>query len=175
MGGADKISFLSDQASMKNSPLIAVTETWLSSEILDAEVERQMPGFRILRSDRDGRIHGGVAAYLRNDLPGDTVDTFDNGVCEILLVKLHTLNHYVAIIYRPPGTKFKEFKDGLDWLDDKLESLPNPTPNISICGDLNFNKSVVTWSTDSDGDLVHRVANYREGGGEDGVKTAKQA
>ena len=101
---------------------------------------------------------------------------------EILLIPLtteyvkYTLNHYVAIIYRPPGsTKFKEFKEALDWLDSKLGSLSNPTPTISVCGDFNFNKSVVTWSLDSDGDLVHTVANHREGGGEDGIKNAKQA
>ena len=175
-GGADKITFLSDQASLKNSPLIAITESWLSPDILDAEVERQIPGFRIIRADRIDRICGGVAAYLRNDIPGDTVDSFDNGICEVLLLKLHIQNHYVAIFYRPPGTtKFNQFKEALDWLDSKLTSLANPTPTISVCGDFNFNKSIVTWSFDEDGDLYPSVANHRQGMGDDGIMNAKQA
>ena len=175
-GGADKISFLSDHASLNNSPFIAVTESWLRPDILEAEVEQKIPGFRILRSDRISRSHGGVAAYIREDLPGDTVDSFDNSVCEVLIIKLHTLNHYIAICYRPPGTtKLKEFKDAIDWLDSKLRDIPDPTATISLCGDFNFNKSVITWAKDADEDLIPTISNYRNTDDNEGLQTAKQA
>ena len=62
-----KIPFLADIVIQNNIPLIALTETWLEEGILDAEVERQIPGYKILRSDRIGRPRGGVAIYLRDD------------------------------------------------------------------------------------------------------------
>ena len=66
--GKTKSKFLGDQAEIKNSLLIAVTETWLHSGVFDAEVSHDFPGFSILSCDRVGRMGGVVALYLRDDL-----------------------------------------------------------------------------------------------------------
>ncbi len=87
--------------------MIAVTESHLSDDILDAEVTREIPGYDILRCDRLDRSHGGVAAYIRSDLSGDIIEKFSNGACEFLLVKIHKLKHLCAIIYRPPDATFR--------------------------------------------------------------------
>ena len=70
-----------------------MTETWLHSGVLDAEVSHGMPGYYILRCDRGGRDGGEVALYLRDYLTGDFLGTFDNGVCQLLIVQLHQLHH----------------------------------------------------------------------------------
>ena len=58
--------------------LIAVTETWLHSGVNDAEVIHNTPGYTILRCDRSGRDGGGEALYLKEDLTGDVLGSFDN-------------------------------------------------------------------------------------------------
>ena len=133
--GRTKSGFLHDQALNNNSLLVAVTETWLNSGVLDAEVSHNMPGYHILRCDRSGRDGGGVAVYLRDDLTGDVLGTFDNGVCQLLAVKVHQLDTSVAVVYRPPDTRFEEFKPMLRKLDTILSDLPTPTPIITVMGD----------------------------------------
>ena len=58
--GRRKSGFLADQADLKNSVYVAVTETWLNPEVLDSEVSHDFPGFSLFRSDRTGRQGGAV-------------------------------------------------------------------------------------------------------------------
>ena len=122
-----------------------------------------MPGYHILRCDRSGRDGGGVAVYLRDDLTGDVLGTFDNGVCQLLAVKVHQLDTIVAVVYRPPDTRFDEFKPMLRKLDDILSTLPTPTPIITVMGDFNFRKETINWVRSEEGFLFPVVANHREG------------
>ena len=83
--GRSKASFLSDQAEDKKCLFVGVTETWLTEGVLDSEVTHDFPGYTILRCDRSGgRQGGGVALYVREDLTGDVLAKFANGVCELL-------------------------------------------------------------------------------------------
>ena len=146
-----------------NSLLIAVTETWLHHGVLDAEVCHNIPGYSILRCDRTGRDGGGVALYLRDDLTGDVLGTFDNGVCQLLVVQVHQLDTIVAAVYRPPDTRLEEFKPLLKKLDETLSGLPSPNPIVTVMGDFNLPKATVKWLTSEDGWLVPSVADHREG------------
>ena len=151
-----------DQALDNNSLLVAVTETWLHDEIFDAEVSHNMPGYHILRCDRSGRVGGGVAIYLRDDLSGDILGTFDNGVCQLLLVHVHQLSTVVAVVYRPPDTRLEEFKPMLEKLDEILSDLQTPTPIISVMGDFNFTKEALRWERSEQGLLFPVIAKHRE-------------
>ena len=106
----------------------------------DAEVCHNMPGYTILRCDRASRDGGGVAVYLRDDLTGDVLGTFDNGVCQLLVVQVHQLDTIVAVAYRPPDTRLEEFKQMVKKLDEILSNLPSPTPIINVMGDFNFRR-----------------------------------
>ena len=67
--------------------MIVVTETHLTSGILDAEIT--IPGYCIYRADRDeSRTHGGVAIYVREDLSSNLETVHSNAVCETLVVKV---------------------------------------------------------------------------------------
>ena len=76
----NKVSQISDISNINNGIGAVITESWLNSEILDAEV--QINGFNIFRSDRIGRIRGGVAVYMRKELHCKQILSFSNGVVE---------------------------------------------------------------------------------------------
>ena len=169
--------FLCDQAQLGNALLVAVTETWLSPGILDSEVTHNFPGYSLLRCDREGRQGGGVALYIREDLTGDILLSFDNGVCELLVVMVHQLNTVVAVMYRPPDTRLSEFSEMLSKIDSVLADLPTPTPIVTLMGDFNFPKHAIAWSrcNGSDSELVPLVSNYREGETANGKQDRLQA
>ena len=94
--------------------------------------------------------------FIREDLTGDVLCSFDNGVCELLAVMVHQLNTVVVVAYRPPNTRVSEFSELLSKLDNIFKELPTPTPAITVMGDFNFPKSCISWSRcdGEDNDLV---------------------
>ena len=104
-----------------------------------------MPGYTVIRQDRHGRIRGGVCLFLRDNLTGEVLCSYSNGVCEVLIVKVYQLDTIVVVLYRPPDTDLCEFTPILNKIDSVLQNLPAPAPNITLMGDLNFPSSVITW------------------------------
>ena len=160
MRGRNKSPFLHDLATSRNCLWLAVTETWLHPGILDSEMLADMPGYSIIRQDRQGRQRGGVCLFLREDLTGEVLCSYSNGVCEVLVVQVHQLNTIVTVLYRPPDTTLNEFSPIINKLQSVFQNLPSPTPTITLMGDLNFPASVVTWQL-VDGVLLPRVAGHR--------------
>ena len=173
--GRSKAGFLSDRAELKNSLFVGVCETWLSPDVVDAEVCHDFPGYSIFRADRVNRQGGGVALYLSDTLSGDVLATFDNGVCQAIIVMVHQLNTCVCVLYRPPDTRFSEFSEMIHCVDSSLSNLPTPTPNIVIMGDMNFPRSVIHWEMSEEGNLFPMVANHREDETLDGKQDRLQA
>ena len=146
------MGFLFDQAVRNNALFVGVTETWLHSGVLDAEVAHGFPGYSLHRSDRaGGRQGGGVALYLREDLTADTLLSYaqihpnrNGSVCELLVVKVHQLDTVVCVLYRPPDTRLEEFSEVLHCLDNTLSSLPTPTPTVILMGDINLPQSCIS-------------------------------
>ena len=103
-----------------------------------------VPGYSVIRKDRVGRQRGGVCLFLRDDLTGEVLSSYSNGVCEFLIVQVHQLNTIVTVVYRPPDTDISEFNPILKKIDKVLQNLPPPTPTIPVMGDLNFPSSVIT-------------------------------
>ena len=52
---------------------IALTETWLSADVSDAEIN--IAGYTVLRCDRKGRIGGGTILYVREDISANVIHT----------------------------------------------------------------------------------------------------
>ena len=108
-----KISYIRDLASLAESAFIVMTETHLSSDILDAEVAIQ--GYTSYRDDRaEPRTHGGSMIYVRNDLASQLVARHSNGYCETVIVKAKTLDTLVLCIYRPPDCNLAMFREALE-------------------------------------------------------------
>lgn len=142
---------------------MAVTETWLKPGVADSELLTHTPGYTLFRQDRKGRTRGGVCLFLRDDMTGEVVNTFSNGVCEVLIVDVlvHQVNKIVTVIYCPPDTKLAEFAPVLKIIDEVFGKLPTTSPTITVLGDFNLPRSVLTWST-VDGVLHPTVAGHRD-------------
>ena len=173
-GGKSKTGFLYDQAVMNNTLAIAVTESWLKPEVKDSELLVNMPGYSLFCSDRKGRKNGGVCVFLQDQLSAECIGTYDNGVCESIVLQIHSLKTVLVVLYRPPDTRLSEFSPVLADIDKLLSSLPTPTPSIVTMGDLNFPRNVMTWQR-VDGHLVHCVQGHRAEGAEGGLQARLQA
>ena len=84
--------------------LIAITETWLTEDILDSEIS--LPGMRILRRDRPSK-GGGVLLYYRQDLSCSLMtdpylELTDTLWCCAQLQSADLA--LIGIIYRPPNS-----------------------------------------------------------------------
>ena len=129
---------------------MALTETWLYNH-KDAEV--QIDGYKLFRADRKrqkrsrGRFSGGVGCYVRLDIAStmEIAVNFSNGVVELLSLYSKVHNLYIATSYRQPDDRVgnhrsteKEFQEAIDKLKTSLSALPDPSPNVVLCGDFNI-------------------------------------
>ncbi|XP_045452327.1 uncharacterized protein LOC123661409 [Melitaea cinxia] len=65
--------FLSTFGSVSHIHAILVSESWLRPCLPSTSFS--LPGFRLIRNDRVGRSGGGVAIYLRSQIPYNIIDT----------------------------------------------------------------------------------------------------
>ena len=102
----------------KTTLFLGITETWCHSGVLDAELLHNFPGYSVLRQDRIGHEGGGVCLFLHDDLTGEVLGTFDNSVCSMLVCRIHQLNTIVCVTFRPPNSKFIEFSNMVNRIND---------------------------------------------------------
>ena len=133
-------------------PFIALTETWLSPHISDAQVH--LTGYDLVRSDRRGRLGGGVLLYVSNHFPISDCDVFDDGTCQALSCTLTTLKLSIIVLYRPPNADISSFNEALKFISSKTDSLPHNFQTI-MCGDFNFPH--IDWEL---GELMVGMSQY---------------
>ena len=123
-----------------NFNLIAITETWLSNNILDGEV---LPtNYTIYRCDRVSK-GGGVLLAVKHDLP--SVQLLLSSEIESIAVKITSNKSFiVCVVYVPPVVDDTYYKH----LSDLLFSLPLDE-NVLILGD--FNLPDIDWDLLSGG------------------------
>ena len=120
--------------------VLAISETWLNSSILNAEVEIQ--GYRIHRLDRKYKRGGGVCIYVRNNLKSKVL----KDLSYISNLGLHQLwvqiqlnknkSIIVCVTYKPPNCPVTCIKD--EFKSMFIEAFMMQ-PQIVIMGDLNCN------------------------------------
>jgi exonuclease III len=82
--------------------VIIATETWLDSEVTDAELE--CSDFTIYRKDRAKGKHGGTMIAINNNINSSPVNISPTPSSDLLFVKIHCKGHKDIIIgacYRP--------------------------------------------------------------------------
>ena len=94
---------------------IIITETWLTEDMIDKEIE--IPGFKVFRADRKERKRGGVCIYIKSDISAMMCLSYSNCVTECVIVKVRELKLVMVGVYRPPDTKLSEFKDVIGKID----------------------------------------------------------
>ena len=123
---------------------------------MDAEVNVQ--GYKLFRQDRvrsrlnrRGRDCGGAACYLKNEVAAgsNTIVNFSNEAVDVLGLHIKVKNLVLIILYRKPDNSAGghpstqvEFKEALDKLHEAFTELPNPSPDIIMCGDFNLPHAV---------------------------------
>ena len=116
-------------AELSGFHLIAITETWLDSTVLDSELGAGLPDHTWFRRDR-GSLGGGVACAVRSSLQPTRLPDLPGS--ELLLVRLEAVSVTVAVCYRPPDDD-----TALARLTETLEDLPGPS-KLLLVGDINL-------------------------------------
>jgi len=85
------VPYLSEIAQQEDLAFLALTESHLSEEISDTEI--QMQNYTVFRTDRRDRSHGGTITYARNDLApnAETLLSHSNGEAEVLMLHIKKL------------------------------------------------------------------------------------
>ena len=66
------LQLLSTEVFSQDFDIAAVTETWLTKNIADADIS--IPGYNLYRCDRIRRKGGGVCVFVRDSLDSDVID-----------------------------------------------------------------------------------------------------
>ena len=126
--------------------ILGITETWLHSEIEDAEI--CFAGYKVFRKDRkrtERQRGGGVALYIQQDLnPIYRDELIVDDTIETLICSLESDNVgkpvRIGICYRPPN--FQGNSDNA--LIEKISELCQTNDHIVLMGDFNF--SDIDWN-----------------------------
>ena len=92
-----KILTLSRLALMHNSVAIALTETHISEDIEDNEIN--IDGWSQFRGDRAMRKCGGSILYIKEGLTVSNETSFSNGYCDMAGVYISNRNLAIISIY----------------------------------------------------------------------------
>ena len=134
-----KVNYLNDLANMNNLFFMALTETHLSHNILDAEIN--INDFNILRQDRQNRSHGGVLLYIRKNTVTNTLSSNSNQFCDYLLVEIPKYSLIIGVVYRPPNCPKTKFIPQMADISQKVNNFQRQKGvhyNFLLMGDFNF-------------------------------------
>ena len=133
-----KLQHLRDLALEGDLLFLAITETWLHSGILDAEVK--IEGYQLVRQDRVDRIHGGVALWVKEGFTVKEIWKTSNSYIESLLVEISELKTVLSVMYRPPGCPESLLNDIVNMTSESFNIYESSRKghNMIALGDLNF-------------------------------------
>ena len=130
MSNKTKVAHLCDLAEEANAPWIMVTETWLTPDILDAEVT--IKGYELFRADREGRSHAGTCCWVREDLTAVLVNRFSNSFCDSLVIKVKELEMLLVGVYRPPNCDVEHFKENMEVCQEAIYEAMDKDVKIKV-------------------------------------------
>ena len=128
----------------KNTAFLALTETWLDNHISDAQLH--IEHYNISRSDRQGRIGGGVLLYSHESVPITETRSYDDSICEGIFCKFQTLNVCFILVYRPPEACPSSFSGIISFISTCVSSVGDSC-QVCLLGDFNF--PFIDWTSGS--------------------------
>lgn len=122
-------------AEMQHYDILVFTETWLSSRVSNEEIciTNFDPPYR---NDRENRLGGGVAIYVRTGLQSARRSELIHGGIEAVCIEITMKRHKLLVcgIYRPPDSGNNYF----DLIENTLDNMSNSLVNDQIIlGDFN--------------------------------------
>ena len=144
-----KIDYFNEFVEENKIIILNFTETWLTDTVQD---EAKISGFNEYRGDRKDCKQGGTAIYLNTEIEGFLISSFSQNKCEMVAIRIPSLNLVNIVTYRPPHTKINDFNPLIVKIREILNSLERPDPTIVWTGDFNF--PFVEWKEcDSGGSI----------------------
>ena len=116
--------------------IFVVTESWLDQSLDTSIIE--IPGYSILRQDRQHKGGGGIIVYYLQNLNIKLVQIqkTEEVECLLMVVRVNSLKLGVISVYRPPSTPYCK----LSVLEDFITHLYPQVDSLYILGDLNCNQ-----------------------------------
>ena len=130
-----KIDYFNEYVLENKIIIMNFTETWLSNNIQE---EANINGYNIFRGDRKYFKQGGTAIYLQDKIESNLIASYSKNKCEMVAIKVLSLNLVNIVTYRPPHTKMLDFKPLMNKVEEVLNGLEKPDPTIIWSGDFNF-------------------------------------
>jgi exonuclease III len=159
-GAEHNFDSLTDYLSLLNHmfPVIALTETWLSTHTRDLLHLTAYDHFSVVRPDR---VRGGVSLLVRNDFSANNLPDLNHSLpaFESVFVELKSVqlpSCIVGAIYRPPDSSRTEF---LDILLDSLSKIQRTGKTCFIAGDFNIDLLDGTSRSHAD-DFIHMMYSH---------------
>ena len=123
------------EAEMQQYDIVVFTESWLNPNISnnDIRIANFDPPYR---KDRDNRIGGGVAIYVRKGVTSTRRDDMTHGDIEAICIEVCIRNHNLLLcgIYRPPNSGLNYW----DLIENTLDDISNsPITDTIIVGNFN--------------------------------------
>ena len=133
----NKLSSFQSYVYSSSLSIVAITETWLTSHILDHEL---LPaGYTIFRTDRSS-LGGGVMLATHISIPTRKLSSPPN--LEVVTVELKLkIPITLCLVYNPPRSDFSYYSNLFSYLDVLLSS----QNKVILCGDFNFPD--IDWDT----------------------------
>ena len=132
-----KLDELHALITIKTPHIVCIVETWLSSDILHNEL--QLPGYQVLRLDRD-RHGGGVLMYIHDLLSYKVLVEGGPFNLEFLATSVtaqfFTASFCICLFYRPPSSPVHIFDDLCNTL---CQIIPFSFSTFLLIGDFNVN------------------------------------
>ena len=140
----NKASTLCDYITCNNLDILALTETWLGTDLDSGVIGEAVPqGYGFVHEPRIGKRGGGIALVYNRGLDvehisdAESFTQFEHMECT---VNNNGIGFRLCVIYRPPASKVNGFRKSVffdEWSRflDRLVVLPG---EIVITGDLNF-------------------------------------
>ena len=112
--------------------VIAITETFLSEDVLDSKLV-DVATYTVCRRDRN-RHGGGIMLILKSDISVVRREDLETD-CELLWTEIikDSSSIMLGVFYRPPGSGYSPLSE----LHHSLLSIPD-TQHIVLCGDFNL-------------------------------------
>ncbi|PFX16746.1 hypothetical protein AWC38_SpisGene18968 [Stylophora pistillata] len=139
-----KLDELTALLATKPVDLVAITESWLRSDIDDSLLS--MSAFNLFRKDRVAGRGGGICVYLNNVIPCKRRLDLENPNFECLWLTLRPRRLprplsgiAICVVYHPPGRPADSHKEQNDYLINTTDRLRNEHPDhgVVLLGDFN--------------------------------------
>lgn len=131
-----KRELISNVISSSRSNILILTETWLNSNVSDAEVLTDLPEFNVYRNDRKNSRRGGVLVAIHRGISCSIAHVTSDMESLWLIIRTPPVTVLLGVCYRPPQSNPNFCRHLNDTINHLVVKYPNA--RILLFGDFNY-------------------------------------